>query len=626
MTQDANATGFASLGLPVALLRAIEDMGYEQPSPIQVASIPALLEGKDMIGMAQTGTGKTAAFALPLLARTQLNNNRPQVLVLAPTRELAQQVAEACQQYARHLGGVSVATLVGGQDFTPQLRELKRGAQWVVGTPGRVMDHMRRGTLDLSDLRGLVLDEADEMLRMGFIDDVEWVLSHTPSSRQIALFSATMPHKIRELAQSYLSNPVEVKIESKTSTASTITQKFWVMKGMNKVEALSRLIEVMDFSAMMIFVRTKNSAVDICEQLANRGIAAEALHGDMSQPMRERVVTRLKNGQTRIVLATDVAARGLDVEQISHVVNFDIPYDTEAYVHRIGRTGRAGRTGEAILFVAPRETRMLATIERATKQRMEPLVIPTAKEVNAKRREKFKAQILAQTENPSLAYFTELFSEFQKETEWEWSKVAAAMACLYQGNRSMQLEEREARPEREERPRREDRDSRSRDERGSREERPRREPRERMPDSDMQAFRLDVGRNHGVKPGNIVGAIANEANLDSKYIGNISIQDTFSTVYLPAGIPADVLATLQRVQVCGRAMNLSKYEAGSEPPMRSKYSERSDRPARAPREGGRGDAPRGDSRNFRNDRPRTDGQREGARKEFRGEGKTRRHS
>ncbi|MGL5607422.1 MAG: DEAD/DEAH box helicase, partial [Aeromonas veronii] len=384
---------FSELGLAAPVLKALQDVGYERPSPIQAAAIPHLMAGHDLLGQAQTGTGKTAAFALPLLSRLEAGNRNTQILVLAPTRELALQVAEACQRYAHHMPDFHVLPIYGGASYETQTRALRRGAQVVVGTPGRVMDLIRRKNLDLSGLKALVLDEADEMLRMGFIDDVDWIMEQCPSTRQVALFSATMPEQIRRVAQKHLKQPKEIKIASKTATATTIRQRYWQVTGLHKLDAMTRLLEVESYEALLVFVRTKNAAEELAGKLAARGHACEALHGDIPQKLRERTVDKLRQGQLDILIATDVVARGLDVERITHVVNYDIPYDTESYVHRIGRTGRAGRKGEAILFVAPRERRMLRAIEHATRQAIEPMKMPSTEDINQHRLAKFKERI-----------------------------------------------------------------------------------------------------------------------------------------------------------------------------------------------------------------------------------------
>ncbi|KAB7627798.1 DEAD/DEAH box helicase [Alkalilimnicola sp. S0819] len=578
MSATPTPPGFADLGLNPHVLKALDEAGYEVPTPIQAQSIPPLLAGSDLLGQAQTGTGKTAAFALPLLSRLSADVRDTQILILAPTRELAIQVAEACQTYARHMPGFHVLPIYGGQDYGIQLRALRRGAQVVVGTPGRVMDHMRKGTLKLQNLRALVLDEADEMLRMGFIDDVDWILEQTPAERQVALFSATMPEVIRRVAHKHLRDPEEVRIAASTSTAKTIRQRYWRVGGLHKLEALTRLLEVEEFDAMLVFVRTKNATVELTERLTARGHSCEALNGDIPQNLRERTVDKLKKGQVDIVVATDVAARGLDVERISHVVNFDIPYDTEAYVHRIGRTGRAGRSGEAILFVAPREQRMLRAIERATRQPIEPMPMPSAGDVNAHRVNRFKARIDELLASDDLDFFQELVSEYQHEREVEPERIAAALARMAQGDEPFLLSEREA-------------PQRGWDERAPRDDRPPRRPRtpkvlesaprplKDYPDVAMERYRVEVGHQHEVKPGNIVGAIANEADLDSSYIGHIEIFDDFTTVDLPAGMPKEVMHLLRKARVRGRMLELKPLNApaGGErdtPPPRRKYDDK----------------------------------------------------
>ncbi|MCB0333409.1 MAG: DEAD/DEAH box helicase, partial [Bdellovibrionales bacterium] len=417
MNTESGTISFRELGLASHLLQTLEAVGYEAPTPIQAQSIPVLLSGQDLLGQAQTGTGKTGAFALPLLSNLDLHANAPQILVLTPTRELAIQVSEAFQTYARNLDGFRVVPIYGGQSMSHQLNHLKRGAHVVVGTPGRLMDHLRRKSLHLDSIKALVLDEADEMLKMGFIEDIEWILEHTPAEKQVALFSATMPPAIRKVARTHLKEAQEIHIESKTSTVETIRQQYWLVSGLHKLDALTRILEVEDGDATLIFVRTKNATVDLAEKLEARGYSAAALNGDVTQQLRERTIQKLKNGELDVVVATDVAARGLDVERISHVINYDIPYDTESYVHRIGRTGRAGRSGSAILFVAPREKRMLATIERATKQKMEAFELPTKKEVSLRRIERFKERLLSTVQNHDLSFYSQIINELSTEAE-----------------------------------------------------------------------------------------------------------------------------------------------------------------------------------------------------------------
>ncbi|PSJ40327.1 ATP-dependent RNA helicase [Zobellella endophytica] len=564
MTNTSSVLGFADLGLAPAVLQALTDAGYEQPSAIQAAAIPTLLTGRDVLGLAQTGTGKTAAFALPMLSRITGGNAQPQVLVLAPTRELAIQVAESFEGYAKYQKDIRILSIYGGQAYDSQIRALKRGVDIIVGTPGRVMDHMRRGTLKLDNLQALVLDEADEMLRMGFIDDVEWILEHTPESRQIALFSATMPPVIQRVAQKYLKDPQEVRIANKTRTNASIRQRYWFVRGMSKHEALCRLVETEEMDAMLVFVRTRKDAEDLAEMMVREGHACEALHGDIPQKLREKVVDRLKNGRLNVLVATDVVARGLDVERISHVVNFDMPHDNESYVHRIGRTGRAGREGDAILFVTGREKRNLFNLERHTRQPIEEMQMPSADDINKIRAERFKSRIRASVEadEKALSPFVEMVTALQEDGV-DAAQLAAGLARLLQGDRPLFVEDR---PMAARRPDvRESRDG-GRD-RFERAERPRaaRGGKDDVSGVVMETFRVDVGRVHGVKPGHLVGAIANEADLESRYIGQIQIHDDFSTVDLPEGMTAEVQQVLQKVRVCQRPLNLAKYEGGPLP-------------------------------------------------------------
>jgi len=618
---DTPSVKFTDLGLPEPLLKALADVGYESPSPIQAATIPPLLGGRDVLGQAQTGTGKTAAFALPILARIDPSQQKPQALVLAPTRELAIQVAEAFQKYAHHLPGFHVLPIYGGQSYTPQLASLKRGVQVVVGTPGRVIDHLNRGSLDLSQLRCLVLDEADEMLRMGFIDDVEAVLKKIPETRQVALFSATMPQQIKRIATTYLRDPVEVAIKTTTTTAANIRQRYWAVSGVNKLDALTRILEAEPFDAMIVFSRTKLGTQELADKLSARGISAAAINGDLDQKARERTIAQLKDGKIDVLVATDVAARGLDVERISHVLNYDIPYDTESYVHRIGRTGRAGRKGEAILFVAPRERGMLRAIERATRQPIEPMALPTVETVNEQRVSKFLGRITTALEATDLAMFRDLVERYENEKNVPAVEIAAALAKLVQGEMPLLLQAtaEQLRPHRDgagfdkpsfdkpafgkrmsERARGDfdgprtgkfERD-RPRPHGGERtsavdavaskhahneaegffnDEAPRapRPPREERgaPEAGMETFRIEVGHRHGVKPGNIVGAIANEAELESRYIGRIDIRDDFSLIDLPEGMPHELMEHLKRVRVAGQPLRISRQgEGGGERP------------------------------------------------------------
>ena len=657
---------FSDLGLPDALLRALSDVGYESPSPIQTATIPPLLEGRDLIGQAQTGTGKTAAFALPILARIEharsasaspdSRQTKPQALVLAPTRELAIQVSEAFQRYAVHLPNFHVLPIYGGQGYEPQLSALRRGVQVVVGTPGRVIDHLDRGTLDLSALKCLVLDEADEMLRMGFIDDVETVLKKVPAQRQVVLFSATMPSQIRRIAQTYLRDPVEIAIKSSTTTAPNIRQRYWSVSGVNKLDALTRILEAEPFEAMLVFARTKLGTEELAGKLAARGLSAAAINGDVQQAQRERTIQRLKDGQFDILVATDVAARGLDVDRISHVLNYDIPTDTESYVHRIGRTGRAGRKGEAILFVAPRETGMLRAIERATRQPIERMELPSVETVNDQRISKFLGRITEALGGADLGLFRKLVERFEAEHNVPAIEIAAALARMAQGDLPLLLAvpAEHPRASREHAPRESapgvkapreypvrphvarthesgaaaPRKSHASRERGehveSREKpgaahkpykprdeatgqpgssavrndpqptprhdphptprkdpptrhrdasrageavfetaatRPVRKPERRpsdKPEAGMETFRIEIGHTHGVQPGNIVGAIANEADLESRYIGRIDIRDDYSLVDLPVGMSRPLLEHLKRVRIAGHPLRIQR--------------------------------------------------------------------
>lgn len=614
---DSTPTGFASLGLPFPILRILDELGYEAPSPIQEQSIPCLLEGRDVLGMAQTGTGKTAAFALPLLTRTQVELNSPQVLCLAPTRELAMQVADAVKTYSKYMPGLNVTAIYGGSDYGSQLRDLKRGPQWVVGTPGRVMDHLRRGTLKLEDIRAVVLDEADEMLRMGFIDDVNWILEQMPKVRQVALFSATMPREIQAVAEAHLNNPVQVKIQAKTTTNINIRQRYWFVSSVHKNDGLLRLAETEDFDAMMVFVRTKQATEEVAEFMSANGFSCAPLNGDIPQSLREKTVEKLKNGQLDIIVATDVAARGLDVERISHVINYDIPSDTESYVHRIGRTGRAGRTGDAILFVRGREKRMLRDIEKATRQEIEEMPLPSAKQVNEKRRERFQGRIIDALHSEKNNAYKPMIEAILAEHPVDAIDVAAALASLLQGEKSLFINENQERafkPQSDDRSERGDR--RDRFERGERRERGERfergdkrdrferndrapkgapeaqpKPLKGHPEVDMVRYRVEVGYDDGLRPGNLVGAVANEADIDSEFIGHIEIMDNFAVVDLPEGMPNAVLNSLRKARVCGRSLDISVYQGSehkSAPREKREYGEKRNfdrKPAGKKREG-----------------------------------------
>lgn len=552
---------FADLNLPKEILAAVTAVGYEKPSPIQGEAIPYLLDGHDLLGVAQTGTGKTAAFALPLLARLQLPSKTTQVLCLAPTRELAIQVSEAFNTYAKHLKGFSCAAIYGGQSYSVQMRALKKGPQVIIGTPGRVMDHMRKGSLKLDKLEALVLDEADEMLRMGFIDDVEWVLEQTPDTRQIALFSATMPKEIKRIAKNHLNNPKEVTIKVKTTTAESIVQRYWQLNNSEKFDTLVRVLESEDHDGVIIFSRTKNGTMEIAEKLQAAGFAADALNGDMQQSAREKCIARLKSGQLNILVATDVAARGLDVERISHVINFDIPYDTESYVHRIGRTGRAGRTGEAILFITNREKRLLQAIEKATNQRIGKYKFPSADELTAKKKHAFFARI-EDAANADTTEYQYLLKEFiEGDDPMSSEKLAATLAYLLNDQKAFAVKDIPKPKERRERKKTNTTKERAFSEKRSDRKQPSdKKPRKRKAVADdvsMVTCRIEVGDNDGVKKSNIVGAIANECDLDSAYIGKISIKDDHSFVDLPDGMPKSVMKMMKKIRVCGKPMQLS---------------------------------------------------------------------
>jgi ATP-dependent RNA helicase DeaD len=539
--------GFNELALSKTVLRALEDVGYETPTPIQAQMIPEILAGKDVVGQAQTGTGKTAAFALPLLSRINLKITKPQVLVLTPTRELAIQVAEAFQQYAGRMKGFHVLPIYGGQDYERQFRRLKQGTHVVVGTPGRVMDHMRRETLKLNMLSCLVLDEADEMLRMGFIGDVEWILEQTPGERQIALFSATIPPAIRRIAQKYLNDPVSISIKARTATVEATRQRFWMVSGFHKLDALTRILEAEFFDGVLVFVSTKTTTVELSEKLEARGFLSAPLNGDIVQKQRERTIERLKNGKLNIIVATDVAARGLDVDRISHVINYDIPHDTEAYVHRIGRTGRAGRSGEAILFVTPRERRMLHTIEKATKQKIELMELPSTEIINNKRIARFQQRITDTLAVEELGLFYQIIEQYRQEHNVPALEIAAALAKIVQGDDPLLLSNQylKTTDEYEEKPRKQKKFSK-------------RSKALTKTDKGMTRYRIEVGKMPNTKPGNIVGAIANEAGIDSEFIGKIKIYDEYSTVDLPEGMPQNILDILKNIWVSGQKINISK--------------------------------------------------------------------
>jgi ATP-dependent RNA helicase DeaD len=590
-------TLFSDLNLGEPLLKALNDVGYESPSPIQAATIPLLLDNHDVLGQAQTGTGKTAAFALPVLARIDIKQTTPQALVLAPTRELAIQVAEAFQTYAKHIPGFHVLPIYGGQSYGPQLSALRRGVHIVVGTPGRVIDHLDKGSLDLSKLKTLVLDEADEMLRMGFIDDVERILQETPESRQTALFSATMPSAIRRIANTYLRNPKEVTVAAKTGTNENIRQRYWLVSGMHKLDALTRILEAENFDGMIVFSRTKLGTEELAQKLQARGFSAAAINGDIQQAQRERTVQMLKDGKIDILVATDVAARGLDVERISHVVNYDVPHDPESYTHRIGRTGRAGRSGEAILFITPREKGLLKMIERSTRQPISQLELPTIQAVNDVRIAKFKQQITDTLAEGGLEQFQALIEDFEQEHNIPAVEIAAALAKLSRGDVPLLLDKKqqtqwEERPARQtfDRPERGDRFEQRGDrfaDRGERPERSERFPKKeriaRESEPGMRTYRIEVGYQHGVKPGNIVGAIANEGGIDSKNIGRIEIYDDYAVLDMPDTLSREALDMMAGIRVAGQAIRISVDGEGAPSPAPASTPAPAPAPARAPK-------------------------------------------
>ena len=571
---------FSTLGLDERVLKALKDVGYETPSAIQAATIPALLAGRDVVGLAQTGTGKTAAFALPVLSRLDVSQSKPQALVLAPTRELALQVCEAFERYATHLRGVHVLPVYGGQGYVVQLSALRRGVHIVVGTPGRIMDHLEKGTLDLSELKYLVLDEADEMLKMGFAEDVETILADTPEDKQVALFSATMPPQIRRISQQYLRDPEEITVKNKTTTSANTVQRYLVVSYPQKVDALTRILEVENFEGMIVFVRTKNETELLAEKLRARGYTAAAISGDVAQAQREKTVNQLKSGKLDILVATDVAARGLDVDRISHVVNYDLPIDTESYVHRIGRTGRAGRSGDAISFVTPRERRMLTAIEKATRSPLKQMQLPTAEDVNATRLARFDDQITAALEQRErIARFRDIIGHYVEHHNVPEADVAAALAVVAQGEEPLLLS-----PEDERSGGRFDRDDRERPDRGGRtrdggrrDDGDRPERRSRPSGAALASYRIDVGRRQRVEPRQIVGALANEGGLSREDFGAIDIRPDFSLVELPADLPTDVLDRLSGTRISGRLIQLR-------PDRGAPQRHGADKPARKPRQ------------------------------------------
>lgn len=549
---DTAPLTFDGLGLADGVLAAVREVGYEAPSPIQAETIPPLLAGRDLVGLAQTGTGKTAAFALPILSRLDLGQRTPQALVLAPTRELALQVCEAFERYAASMPGVKVLPVYGGQGYGVQLSALRRGVHVIVGTPGRVMDHLDKGTLDLTELRFLVLDEADEMLNMGFAEDVETILADTPDDKQVALFSATMPAAIRRLSAKYLHDPVEITVKATTQTAANITQRYLTVSYPQKVDALTRILEVENFEGMIVFVRTKNETETLAEKLRARGFSASAINGDVPQNVRERTVNSLKKGDLDILVATDVAARGLDVERISHVVNYDIPTDTESYVHRIGRTGRAGRSGDAISFITPRERYLLKHIEKATRTTLTQMSLPSVDDVNSTRLERFDDGITAAlADSEKVDFFRDVVAHYVREHNVPEVDVAAALAVVLQGDEPLLLEPEPERPVRGPRP------DRDRDERQGRSKADRHRQRT---DGPLATYRINVGKRHKVEPRQIVGAIANEGGLRRQDFGAITIRPDFSLVELPAELPASTWDALRGTRISGKLIELKRDE------------------------------------------------------------------
>lgn len=570
MTKEVS---FIDLGLSEDILNALNDLGFSKPSPIQSECIPLLLEGNDVLGMAQTGSGKTAAFSIPFLMNIDANLKAPQLLVLAPTRELAIQVADACSEYSKYMKGVKVLALYGGQRYDVQLRALKQGPQIVVGTPGRLLDHLNRKTLDLSNLKGLVLDEADEMLRMGFIDDVESIMTTIPDDHQTALFSATMPAPIRRITKRFMQNPKEVQIKGTNQTAPDIDQSYWLVRGMRKNEAIVRFLEAEDFDAAIIFVRTKSATLDVAEVLEKHDYSCAALNGDMTQQLREQTLDRLRNGRLDILIATDVAARGLDVERISLVINYDITLDSESYVHRIGRTGRAGRAGRAILFVDSRERRLLKNIEQTIKKPIPEVGLPSKELLEQRRLAKFTAQVQKQLESSDLDEYQKLLAKIQADSGADLETIATALLKLAQGERPLILPPDPVfKPSREMR----DRDNRGGERRlrGDNRESPKR--RERRDVGDMDMYRIEVGKENGIEVRHIVGAIANEADISSRYIGNIKLYDTYSTVELPKGMPKDILKHFEKVRVLNQPMKMSLISGAASDTKRARKNSKSD--------------------------------------------------
>lgn len=607
MTQEtvSAGNGFAVLGLPEILIDTLDSLNFTTPTPIQAEAIPHVLAGRDILGEAQTGTGKTAAFGLPALARIDCNKRAAQLMVLAPTRELAIQVAKALEEFSAQMPGLRVATLYGGAAYGPQLKQLERGAQVVVGTPGRLMDHMRRGSLDLSTLSCVVLDEADEMLNMGFLEDIEWILEKVSPETQMALFSATMPPAVRRVAERFLKNPAFIKVASSAAQRAQISQKAWVVSGVSKLTALERICEVYDYDAMLVFVRTRNDTLEVAEHLERMGFKAAALNGDLNQQQRERIIDQMRNGQMDVVVATDVVARGLDIPRISLVVNYDLPSDSESYVHRIGRTGRAGRNGEAIVFARPRETRLLRGYEHATNSIIERYQLPTAAELASHRLNKCCERLKGAVDELEMDELLELVGEIRERTELSLEQIAAVL--LHENQRNKPLNPQvEIDPPRSDRPRREfddrgDRPRRDFDDRSERKPRAPRPDQRELDNVQWQVYRLEVGKEHGARAGDIVGAIANEAGLDGAFINGVRIYDTHTLVRLPAGMPKEIMAQLRRARVRNQTLEISLSDESVAPaaPRGERSSFRDDR---APRQNFRDGSDRGGFRDERGPR------------------------
>ena len=606
---------FADLGLSAPILEALNTLGYEAPTPIQARTIPLVLAGRDLIGQAQTGTGKTAAFALPILEKIDPSKKQTQALILTPTRELAMQVADAIHSYSAKLGTIHVLPVYGGAPIMPQLKRLERGVHVVVGTPGRLIDHLDRGSLNLSNVRILVLDEADEMLKMGFAEEVDKILASLPTERQVALFSATMPEEVLRIAKRHLRDPERIEIEHHNVSVPGIEQRFLNVSEGQKLEVLTQILELQPAEAVLIFRRTKTGSAELAEKLEGRGFSAVAMHGDMTQPLRESVIRRLRAGQVEIVVATDVAARGLDVEQIEHVINYDVPYDVEAYVHRIGRTGRAGRKGLATLFITPRERRMMREIERYTGTQIKPMKMPTRADIAAKRISVFKETVRKTIQEGDLDMYVELVGQLVEEGPFDIADVAAAAARIANGSRSLvRAREEESATADETRP--------------AREARPPRDfaAAEGAPSDDSGAIdktvtlSMAVGRQDGIRPADVVGSIANEADIPGRDIGPIDIQDDVTYVGVPERFVERVLEKVGRKKFRGKAINMKIAPKGAEAraarprsgyedrPRPSRYEDRPKPAARRPYDRPRppardyGDRPKPPARDY--DRPR----------------------